>query len=361
MSLELMLLRAQLVEDRDEILDPKRTPGGRAETGPVGLNRRGLRARFSRRRLGSPAERRPVEVGATRRTPAISRLAVAAAVIALGVIGAGLMTAAAAGSSKASALVPITPCRLLDTRSGADNVGDRSTPIGHGETFVVPVWGSHGKCTIPAGATGVSLSVTIVNPTAASFLTVFPPDAPRPLASSMNWMPGQAPTPNGVTAPLSRDGRMAIYNLAGSVDVLVDIVGYYELAIGGGSQGPPGEKGDKGDAGPQGVPGPSGPQGPTGDKGDPGTLTQPLIAKTAFIAAAHNFTTAVLNCPHGKWATGGGFNIPLAGGWDQVNVLQSRPLTSTDPGYLAERSGWFVRVGTKTDISFAAEIFAVCV
>ena len=52
---------------------------------------------------------------------------------------------------------------------------------------------------------------------------------------------------------------MGLYNLAGTVDLLVDIVGYYELATSGpaGPQGPPGakgdtgEKGDIGDAGPR--------------------------------------------------------------------------------------------------------------
>jgi hypothetical protein len=64
------------------------------------------------------------------------------------------------------------------------------------------------------------------------------------LTSNSNWVAGQAPTPNAVTAALSADGRLGLYNLTGTVDVLVDIVGYYELSTSG--------------PGPQGLPGPSG-------------------------------------------------------------------------------------------------------
>jgi len=162
------------------------------------------------------------------------RLGVRSRYVALGALvavlsGGGLLTASAAGSPLASSFVPITPCRLFDTRAGSDNIGPRATPLGPNETFIAAVWGTNGNCTIPSGASGVSISVAIINPTSGSFLTVFPADATRPLTSNLNWVAGQAPTPNGVTAALSTDGRLALYNLAGTVDLLVDIVGYYEL------------------------------------------------------------------------------------------------------------------------------------
>jgi hypothetical protein len=80
---------------------------------------------------------------------------------------------------------------------------------------------------IPGDAVGVALDVVIVNPSAPSYLTVFPADADRPLASNLNWVAGQAPTPNAVLAALSADGRLAFYNLAGTVDIAVDINGYF--------------------------------------------------------------------------------------------------------------------------------------
>jgi len=45
------------------------------------------------------------------------------------VLGAGgVLTASATTSSEASSYVPITSRRLLDTRSGSDNVGPRRSP-----------------------------------------------------------------------------------------------------------------------------------------------------------------------------------------------------------------------------------------
>jgi len=159
----------------------------------------------------------------------------------------GLVTASASGGPVASSFVAITPCRLFDTRAGSDNVGKRSVPVGVAETFTTPVRGSNGNCTdIPADVTAVSMNVTIVNPTSASFLTVFPSDADKlPVTANLNWKASQAPTPNAVTAALGADGQLSFYNLSGTVDLIVDIVGYYVPT----SAGPPGPKGDTGAAG----------------------------------------------------------------------------------------------------------------
>jgi streptogramin lyase len=179
------------------------------------------------------------------RLGARSRWAVFGVSIAV-VFGAGGVLTSAAGSSTASSFVPITPCRLFDTRAGTDNVGLRATPVAANDTFVATVWGSNGNCAVPSGATGVSMNVAIVNPTAASFLTVFPADVVRPLSANLNWVAGQAPTPNAVTAALSATGTLGFYNLTGTVDLAVDVVGYYEPS----SSGPAGPEGATGPAGP---------------------------------------------------------------------------------------------------------------
>ncbi len=169
-------------------------------------------------------------------TPAVAVLAVA-----LG----SVLTSSAAGGGTASVLVPIAPCRLVDTRPGSDNVGSRSTPVGAGEVFTVSSWGTNGNCTLPSGVTGLSLNVTAVGPSASSFLTVYPADAARPLAASLNWVAGQAPTPNAVTVATSGSGTVSFYNLSGTVDLTVDVVGYYQPSTTGpaGPQGPAGAPG----------------------------------------------------------------------------------------------------------------------
>jgi hypothetical protein len=162
------------------------------------------------------------------------------------VLGAATVTAiglvqevTAAGSGTPSVFVPITPCRLVDTRVGSDNVGTRATPIGSNEAATFAVWNTNGHCTIPNTATGIATNTTAVNPTAGSFLTVYPADAsPRPTASNLNFTAGSPPTPNQVTVGLSGTGAIGIYNLTGTVDIIVDIVGYYQpAATGGGGSG----------------------------------------------------------------------------------------------------------------------------
>lgn len=122
--------------------------------------------------------------------------------------------------------VPITPCRLADTRPAPNNVGPRATPIGGAETVTFAAHGSNGECMIPSDALGLSLNVTALGATEQTFLTIWP-SGPRPLAASLNPSPGQPPTPNAVATPLSGAGSFAIYNDRGAVHVVVDVNGYY--------------------------------------------------------------------------------------------------------------------------------------
>jgi hypothetical protein len=170
-----------------------------------------------------------------------SRWAAIGAAIAVTLGAGGLVTTFAADTP--SDFVPITPCRLLDTRPGSSNVGPRSTPLRPNDIHTQRVIGTNGQCTVPAGATAVAMNVTVVGGTAASFLTVFPADlATPPLASSLNWQAGQAPTPNKVDVQLSPSGAIKLYNLAGTVDVLADVVGYYQPTAAG-PAGPAGPRG----------------------------------------------------------------------------------------------------------------------
>jgi hypothetical protein len=145
------------------------------------------------------------------------------------VVGSGINQQASAGKSagERAVFVPITPCRLFDTRPGSDNVGPRGTPLVAGETFPVQTSGQQGNCSLPTDAVGISMNVAVIDGTAGSYLTVFPSDAMRPLAANLNWVGGQPPTPNKVDADLAADGRVSFYNFAGTVHIAADVVGYY--------------------------------------------------------------------------------------------------------------------------------------
>jgi len=199
----------------------------------------------------------------------------AAVAITLG--GGGLLTTSASvDSGNRSIFVPITPCRLMDTRPGTDNIGPRSTPIGAGESYIAHVTGVNGNCTIPATATAVSMNVTIITPTSASFLTIWPADQPKPLTANQNWIANQPPTPNAVTvalsttatAPATATGQIGIYNLAGTVNIAADIVGYYDTHTHDDRYYTKAQTDQKIAAIPPGAtPGPTGPTGPAGPTG----------------------------------------------------------------------------------------------
>ncbi len=115
---------------------------------------------------------------------------------------------------------PLVPARILDTRT---SVGGHAAPLGGGQTINVQVAGQGG---IPAaGATAAVLNVTVTNTTARSYLTVYPAGVPQPLASNLNWVPGQT-VPNLVKVPVGAAGQVSVYNSAGSVDVVFDVAGY---------------------------------------------------------------------------------------------------------------------------------------
>ena len=98
------------------------------------------------------------------------------------------------------------------------------------DTFAIDALPPASGCPIPPTATALQLNVTAVDAEVLTFLTIYPSNVPRPNASNLNPSPGQGPTPNAVTTGLSPDGRFNVFNLKGSVNVIIDITGYYDDA-----------------------------------------------------------------------------------------------------------------------------------
>ncbi len=121
------------------------------------------------------------------------------------------------GGASGARYQPLAPTRILDSRSGPGY----TTPWGAGVTRDLTLTG------VPAGATAVVLNVTATNPTAPGFATVWPSGTARPNpASNLNFVPGES-VPNLVTAPIGANGKVSLYNSAGSTDFIADLVGYY--------------------------------------------------------------------------------------------------------------------------------------
>lgn len=152
----------------------------------------------------------------------------AAVAVTVGAGGGFGLANAVQDSGERSTYIPISPCRLSDTRS-TNQIGPRNTPIGADETYTVAARGAQGKCLtadLPDDATALVLNVTALGATSQSFLT-FWPDGDRPEAASLNPSVGAPPIPNAVTTALASDGSFKLYNERGSVNVVIDVAGYY--------------------------------------------------------------------------------------------------------------------------------------
>ncbi|MEO1059122.1 MAG: hypothetical protein AAFY28_19605 [Actinomycetota bacterium] len=191
------------------------------------------------------------------------------AAVGFGVVATVIITSAwsadAAPGDVDATYVPTAGCRLTDTRVGTQ-VGPRGAKLGADEVMTVEVHGDNGECVgdlaIPDDAVGLSTNVTVVNAAASSNIRVYRGDlADPPLLSNLNVFAGAPPTPNKVDTRLAPDGTLKVYNANGSVDIVIDVIGYYspssllELAAQAGTPGP------QGPVGPTGEPGPAGPQG----------------------------------------------------------------------------------------------------
>ena len=149
-----------------------------------------------------------------------SLAATLAGVLFLAVLPTQLVRDASAAVAAGGAFHALTPARILDTRIGTGGV---SAPLGPGATLDVQVAGQGGVPSTSVGA--VILNVTATDPTATSFLTLFPAGVATPVTSNLNWGQGQT-VAKLVTVGLGA-GAVGVYNAKGSVELVFDVAGYY--------------------------------------------------------------------------------------------------------------------------------------
>jgi uncharacterized repeat protein (TIGR01451 family) len=117
----------------------------------------------------------------------------------------------------------LAPCRLVDTRDAA--LGG-PLPLTPGPALYTA---GAGTCGIPYSARALALNVTVTEPTTDGLLNLYPHDATPPLASFLNYRAGQTRSKNGVIG-LDASSRFVVQvgQPAGSVHVIVDVVGYFQ-------------------------------------------------------------------------------------------------------------------------------------
>jgi CSLREA domain-containing protein len=124
---------------------------------------------------------------------------------------------------------PLSPYRILDTRTSPQGVP--AGKLQHNSVITVDVTG--GPSGVPdSNVSAVVINATVTEPTHGSFLTVYPSGVQRPMASNLNFSPGQT-VPNLVTVKVGIDGKVKVYNAVGQVHVIFDIVGWYGGPTGG--------------------------------------------------------------------------------------------------------------------------------
>jgi hypothetical protein len=93
------------------------------------------------------------------------------------------------------------------------------------ETYVFESWAG-ALITVPTNVTAVVLNVTVTEPAASGYVTVYPDGKPRPTASNLNWDKNET-IANLVVVPVV-NGRIDLYNgSAGGAYVIADLAGFF--------------------------------------------------------------------------------------------------------------------------------------
>jgi IPT/TIG domain len=126
---------------------------------------------------------------------------------------------------------PMAPQRECDTRAAGSGVaanqcngyGTGAGTLGQGGTRTIALPSA------PAGSDAAVLNFTVTNPTAGSYLTVWPAGTPRPTASNLNFVAHQTVAnlvEVALGSALGSENEVSFYNATGSVDVVVDLEGF---------------------------------------------------------------------------------------------------------------------------------------
>ncbi len=148
-----------------------------------------------------------------------------------GALGAGTQSSSFTFLS-GTAYAALQPYRICDTRAGSSTEcsGQGLSPGGTLNVQVTGVTGPQGQ-SVPADAQSVVLNVTAIDGSAGTFLTVYPAGSAVPNASNLN-VPAHLNEANLVVAALGSGGQVSLYNSQGSINVAIDVEGYFAAASG---------------------------------------------------------------------------------------------------------------------------------
>jgi hypothetical protein len=124
-------------------------------------------------------------------------------------------------ASAALRFVPMTPCRIADTRNPAGPFGGPSISGGGSRDFNIPT----SACSVPSTAQAYSLNVAVVPAGPLGYLTLWPTGQTQPLASTLNSLDGRIKS-NAAIVPAGTSGSISVF-ASNATDVILDINGYF--------------------------------------------------------------------------------------------------------------------------------------
>jgi hypothetical protein len=120
--------------------------------------------------------------------------------------------------------IGVTPCRVADTRGNGFTgaYGPPSLIANATRSFTIT-----GQCGIPASAAAVSFNFGALNVGGAGDLRVFPASGSVPLVSTINYNASTPNIANAAIVPLGTGGAISVQADAVSIDLIIDVNGYY--------------------------------------------------------------------------------------------------------------------------------------
>lgn len=122
----------------------------------------------------------------------------------------------------------VTPCRIVDTRALPGPVGGPALTNSQVRSFPIK-----GYCGVPSTAQAAVFNLTVVAPSNAGHLIVWPYGGAIPVVSFQNYVGGEPALANGAVIPLASDPSLhisaigAVVGNVGTVHLVIDVTGYF--------------------------------------------------------------------------------------------------------------------------------------
>ena len=211
---------------------------------------------------------------------------------------------------------PVTPCRLIDTRSAAQGMfaanETRSFWVNGSLTYQ---GGNPAGCGLPSDPAAVALNLTVTGSSSWGWLTAWAASTTMPNASVLNWNAYDTHA-NTTTVPLCQycGSDISLKAANAPVHVIADVVGYY--------------------------------WSPTATAL---SVTQQTTTQSVGVGADMNIYAP--DCPVGTTVTGGGYLGSLAPPWSGLWVSGSAP---------SGTGGWMCSVSNQTATAVNVTCYAMC-